>query len=88
MSVYYRVFGTSNWNIATEPPKIDEAKCNQKSIETPDDKRPPRYRYSLRLANMAAPEKQANAIAVPMNALTKMLRNQQSSIQRLFNWPA
>lgn len=64
---------TSNLKMAADPPKIAEANCNHMSMESPEDSKPPRYRYSLLLANMAAPEKQAKATADPTNALIRML---------------
>lgn len=39
----------------------------------PEEVRPPRYRYSLRLVMMAAPEKHPKAMAVPTNPVTRML---------------
>lgn len=68
---------TSNLNIASEPPKKYDAILNQHMMERPEDSKPPRYRYSLRLANMAAAEKQAKASAVPTNAPTRMLQYQK-----------
>lgn len=64
---------TSNLKMAAEPPKIEDAKCSHNRMLRPEESRPPRYRYSLRLANMAANEKQLNASAVPTKALTKIL---------------
>ena len=64
-------------------PKIEVANCSQRRIERPDESRPPRYRYSLRLAMMAAPEKHPKAIAVPTNAVTRILVDEQE--QKQFN---
>lgn len=33
---------TSNLNIARDPPKMDDAKCNQKRMDTPEESRPPK----------------------------------------------
>nr|GMC80921.1 40S ribosomal protein S14 [Ipomoea batatas]GMC80922.1 40S ribosomal protein S14 [Ipomoea batatas]GMC85253.1 40S ribosomal protein S14 [Ipomoea batatas] len=62
---------------AIEPPKMEDANCNQNSRERPDESRPPRYRYSLRLATMAAAEKQPNTKAQPTNAPTRMLKQEE-----------
>lgn len=59
-------------------PKMEVANCSQRRMERPDESRPPRYRYSLRLAMMAAPEKHPKAIAVPTNAVTRILVDDQS----------
>lgn len=59
-------------------PKIEVANCSQRRMERPDESRPPRYRYSLRLAMMAAPEKHPKAIAVPTNAVARILVDEQS----------
>ena len=59
-------------------PKIEVANCSQRRIERPDESRPPRYRYSLRLAMMAAPEKHPKAIAVPTKTVTRILVDEQS----------
>jgi hypothetical protein len=64
---------TSNMKVALVWPKIEVANCSQRRMERPDESRPPRYRYSLRLAMMAAPEKHAKATAVPTNAVTRIL---------------
>ena len=47
-------------------------------MERPDESRPLRYRYSLHLAMMAVPEKHPKAIAVPTNAVTRILVDEQS----------
>ena len=39
----------------------------------PEEVRPPRYRYSLRLVMIAALEKHPKAMAVPTNPVTRML---------------
>lgn len=57
-----------------EPPKIEDANCNQSRMDRPEESRPPRYKYSLRLATIAAPEKQPKAREQPTKALTKMLQ--------------
>ena len=59
-------------------PKIEAANCSQRRMERPDESRPPRYRYSLRLAMMAAPEKHPKAIAVPTKTVTRILVDEQS----------
>lgn len=61
-------------NSDTEPLKIEDANCSQNSIERPEERRPPRYKYSLRLATMAAAEKQPKANAQPTKAPTTMLQ--------------
>lgn len=61
--------------MAVDPPNNEEAKCNQKRMERPEERTPPKYRYSLRLANIAAAEKQPKATAVPTKALTRMLQD-------------
>lgn len=33
---------TSNLKIAVEPPKIEEAKCNQRRMDKPEESKPPR----------------------------------------------
>ena len=65
---------TSNMKMAKEPPKREEAKFNQKRMERPEDRTAPKYRYSLRLAIMAAIEKHPNAIAHPTKALSITLQ--------------
>lgn len=64
---------TSNLKIVVDPPNIEEAKFNQKRMERQEERTPPKYRNSLRLANIAATEKQPKATAVPTKALTRML---------------
>lgn len=66
---------TSNLKNAMEPPKIADAKCNQKSMASPDESRPPRYKNSLRLATIAAAEKQPKATPQPTKAPTRMLHD-------------
>lgn len=60
---------------------MEEAKCNQNRMERPDERRPPRYKYSLRLATMAAAEKQPNATAHPTKAPITMLQYKNVSIR-------
>ncbi|GER50594.1 transmembrane protein 252 [Striga asiatica] len=67
-------FDTSNLKRPIEPPKIEDAKCNHRRMERPEESRPPRYRNSLRLATMAAAEKEAKAKAQPTKAPTRMLQ--------------
>lgn len=81
---------TSNLKTAMEAPKMEDAKCNQKRRETPDERRPPRYKYSLRLANMAAAEKQPKTRAQPTKAPSTMLQwkkiiHQKSLSQGCYN---
>jgi len=56
---------------------MDEAKCNQRRMDNPEETKPPRYRYSLRLATKAAPEKHAKAKDVATNALKIRLEKQK-----------
>lgn len=81
---------TSNLNMAADPPKMEEAKCNQKSMERPDKSSPLRYRYCLRFTRVAAAEKHPNAMAVPTNALMRILHQQnqrkKSATTRLKNY--
>lgn len=65
-----RTFQTSNLKSAAAPPKMEEAKCTHIRRDNPEESKPPRYRYSLRLATKAAPEKQAKAKEVPTHAVT------------------
>jgi hypothetical protein len=62
--------------LLVEWPKMDVANCSQSRIDRPEESRPPRYMYSLRLAMMAAQEKQPKAMAVPTNPVTRMLVTQ------------
>lgn len=73
---------TSNLKTAMEPPKMEDAKCNQKRRETPDERRPPRNKYSLRLANMAAAEKQPKTTAQPTKAPSTMLQQEKLYIRK------
>jgi len=68
---------------AVEPPKMEEAKCNQRRMDNPEETKPPRYRYSLRLATKAAPEKHAKAKDVATNALRIRLEQQKNSVTEL-----
>ena len=52
---------------------MEAANCSQRRMERAEESKPPRYRYSLRLAIMAAAEKHPKAIAVPTNAVTRIL---------------
>ncbi len=63
---------------AAKPPKIAEAKCSQRRMVRPEESTPPRY--SLRLANIAATKKQANANAVPTKAVTKILEGKHKRV--------
>lgn len=69
--------------MAAEPPKIAEAKCSHNRMLRPEESKPPRYRYSLRRANMAAREKQPKATAVPTKALTKILEVDNKSCKTI-----
>ena len=68
--------------MAVEPPKIAEAKCSHRRTLRPEDSKPPRQRYSLRLANIAAAEKQPNASAVPTKAVTKILEETKNFMRQ------
>ena len=61
---------TPNMKMAKEPPKREEAMFNQKRMERPEDIIAPKYRYSHRLAIMAAVVKHPNAVAHPTKALS------------------
>lgn len=65
-----------------EPPKMEDASCNQQRRETPDERSPPRYKYSLRLATMAAAEKQPKATAQPTKAPITMLQYKECKHQK------
>lgn len=71
---------TSNLKRAVEPPKMEEAKCNQRRMDNPEETKPPRYRYSLRLETKAAPEKHAKAKEVATNALKMRLHQWKSNV--------
>jgi hypothetical protein len=68
-----------------EWPKMAVANCSQIRIDRPEESRPPRYMYSLRLAMMAAQEKHPNAMAVPTKAVTSMLFTQKTECQLKVN---
>lgn len=59
---------------------MEEAKCNQRRMDNPEETKPPRYRYSLRLATKAAPEKHAKAKDVPTNALKIRLQQKKNNV--------
>ena len=63
---------------AAEPPKIAEAKCNQRRMVRPEESTPPTY--SLHLANIVAAEKQANANAIPTKVVTKILEGKRKRV--------
>lgn len=78
---------TSNLKRAMAPPKMEDAKCNHMRRETPDERRPPRYKYSLRLANMAAAEKQPKTTPQPTKAPSTMLQQKKIMYQKSLSSP-
>lgn len=62
---------------------MEEAKCNQRRMDNPEESKPPRYRYSLRLATKAAPEKHAKAKDVATNALKIRLEKQKNNVTEI-----
>lgn len=56
---------------------MEDAKCNQRRMDNPEETKPPRYRYSLRLATKAAPEKHPKAKAVATNELKMRLKQRK-----------
>jgi hypothetical protein len=74
------IYLTSNMKLLMEWPKMDVANCSQSRIDRPEESKPPRYMYSLRLAMMAAQEKHPNAMAVPTKAVTRMLVTEKQDV--------
>jgi hypothetical protein len=63
---------------------MEEAKCNHIRMDNPEETKPPRYKYSLRLATKAAPEKHPKAKAVATNELKMRLEQWKTTVTNPF----